>query len=194
MSYSREQLEKWVKKIDITDKKVLDIGGGQLPVLGRAKGEPKEYKILDLKKPHQKNATIDIEIDLNSLYCGVYMIDYKNSFDTVFCLEVMEYIYNPVQAIENIRYFLKENGTLYISFHFLYPIHNPKEQDYLRYTEWGVKKLLTELDFEIIDFKYKGLKCFNSYNMMNNFEGNKGSKDYEHHNASGYLIKCKKIL
>jgi len=190
MSYSREQLEYWVKTIDITNKKVLDIGGSQLPIVGRAKGNPKEYKILDLEQPHKTITMPDITMDLNSMYCPSVNAKYKNKFDTIFCLEVMEYIYNPVQALENIKYFLKEGGTLYMSFHFLYPIHNPKQQDYLRYTEFGVKKLLEEVNFEILDFKYKKLRVSGSV-IWNSAEGNRPSKDYKHHNTSGYLIKAK---
>jgi SAM-dependent methyltransferase len=65
----------------------------------------------------------------------------------VFCLEVFEYIYNPVQALENLVSFLRNGGVAYISFPAIYPVHEPKEIDYLRYTKKGIEKLLANSGF-----------------------------------------------
>jgi len=85
----------------------------------------------------------------------------KEFYDTAFCLEVMEYVYNPLQVLKNIAHFLKPDGKLYISFPFLYPIHPPSGTDYLRYTKYGAEKLLVEAGFEIVEHiprkaKHKG--------------------------------------
>jgi len=66
----------------------------------------------------------------------------EEQFDIIFCLEVFEYIWNPVQAHQTIYKLLKKGGTAYISYPFIYPIHNPPKIDYLRYTREGIDKLL----------------------------------------------------
>ena len=49
---------------------------------------------------------------------------------------------------------MRRNSILYISFHFIYPAHNPTEQDYLRYTPNGAVKLLEETGFRIIEINF----------------------------------------
>jgi len=139
MSYYRDQLEAWLKQIKVDCDSVIDVGGGEQSVKTRvATFSCRRYKILDndhLFKP-------DYFADLN------YMIDNINEFDILFCLEVFEYIWNPVQAMENLVYFLKPGGIAYISFPTIYPLHNPPGIDYLRYTKNAVEKLLTVAGFK----------------------------------------------
>lgn len=147
-SYSRQQLEAWLKKIDIRGK-VLDIGGSQKPVKGRTKSwNVTEYHIWDLENPHEEGQKPDFVSDINvgipkdeRFQFGIY--------DNAFCIEVSEYWYDPLFALRLIGNCLKPGGKLYISFHFVYPIHSPEKADFLRYTRSGVRKLLKESGFEI---------------------------------------------
>ena len=68
-------------------------------------------------------------------------------YDLIFCLEVFEYIWNPVQALVNINKLMKKEATAYISFPFVYPKHNPVGVDCLRYTNEAIEKLLRETGF-----------------------------------------------
>lgn len=133
MSYYRNQLESWLKTITVDCNSVLDVGGGENPVKTRVKSfNAKKYKIMD----NEAQFRPDLFGDIN------FLIDSTDEFDIVFCLEVFEYVWNPVQAIENLAYFLKDNGVAYISFPTIYPVHNPYGIDYSRYTKFGVEKLL----------------------------------------------------
>lgn len=135
MSYFREQLEEWLKRIDVKTEVVLDVGGLANPVEKRVRNwDVEEYRILD--NGAEVVGTPDYFYDINNL------IDLPRKFDIVFCLEVFEYLYNPVQAIENISSFVKPGGIAYISFPTIYPVHNPAKIDFLRYTKRGVEKLL----------------------------------------------------
>lgn len=190
-SYTRQALEKWVNEIKVPAmSKVLDIGGSQNPVNSRLreKGEGSDYKILDLENPHKTKVEPDIICDLN------YPIskEYEGNFNIAFCLEVSEYWWNPVQAMQNINFLLKKGGILYISFHFFYPIHNPLGKDYMRYTEFGVKKLLKETGFEIEELTYREAEEMNPM-IFYRTERMRPSKEYKNHSATGYLIKVKKI-
>ena len=147
MSFFRDQLEAWLKTIDVDAKSVCDVGGAQLPVRGRVKSwNVEKYEIRDLAKPHQKDATVTDYIIDNIELGG---IQYGPQYDVVFCLEVMEYVLNPRQVIQNLFDMMRSEGILYISFPFVYPNHNPDGADMLRYTKYAVGELLTDAGFEI---------------------------------------------
>ena len=196
-SYSRQQLEAWLKTIEIPNSsKVLDVGGSQNPILGRIKIKgndvPFEYKILDLKVPHECKQDPDMCHDMNYKLGGNERVTVK--YDVIFAIEIMEYIYNPLQALLNMKNKLEEGGLLYISFHFIYPVHNPIEQDYLRYTRNGAIKLLQEAGFEIEEIKPRYLRRTPLLFFANErMRGVKGIKDSHIHEEQGCLIKAKKI-
>ncbi len=130
MSKSREQLVSFLKEIDITDKVVLDAGCGPEEKWARnfTKGEPKEYYTLDIH-PEDGAAFVD---DLNMKWReGIW----KNKFDAVFCLEVLEHLFNPWEAFKTIHYITKQGGVAYFSSPLINPYHD--EWDYCRLTsEW----------------------------------------------------------
>lgn len=132
----RQGLEYWLKTIDVEAENVLDIGGSQNPTKGRTNTwNVKNYKIADLKKPHVNSPKPDIIIDMNE------EVDFYDEYDVIFCLEVFEYVWNPVAAFDNIYDLLAENGIAYVSFPFVYPMHEPIDDDSLRYTLPGIERL-----------------------------------------------------
>ena len=116
------------------------MGGGQYKIKDRVGSwAVKDYKVLDNDAQYKP----DYSEDLN------YPIDKKvKEVDVVFCLEVMEYIWRPYVAHQNIFKFLKEGGIAYISYPTIYPLHNPPGIDYLRYTKNAIEKFLTESGFK----------------------------------------------
>lgn len=207
-SYSRQQLETWIKTIEVPDgSKVIDIGGSQLPVKDRVKyWGASEYKILDLENPHESKHKPDFIFDINTLIPHLSLGDNKHwehgYFDIAFCLEVSEYLWNPVQAFHNINALLRINALLVASFHFVYPIHQPKESDYMRYTRYGVTKILNETGFSVQEitprFEVSGVVGVGSGvgqgkpSIMNWFleQQMRPAKDYSLHNEIGYLVKA----
>ena len=113
---------------------------------------------------------------------------YKESQDVIFMIEVLEYIWNPVQCFRNIYLLLKPGGICYFSAHFTYPVHNPVEQDYLRYTPRGCQKLLEETGFKIEDIEPRLIT-----QDITRIDGMRPAKKYDKHNWSGCLIKCRKF-
>ena len=195
-SFYREQLEDFIKDnlkdIDFSGRYVLDVGGSQLPISKRLNMENAHiYTILDLETPHDKGQKPDIVWDLNKDHKGQTPIA-GNVFDTLFCFEVMEYIYNPIQALMTMRKLAKKGADLYITFPFVYPHHNPVGQDFLRYTEWGATKLLNETGWEIKDINYR-LGLSSELLSFYGTDGMKLAKEYGPHNATGFIIKAKAI-
>ena len=115
----------------------------------------------------------------------------KNSYNIIFCLEVFEYIWNPIQVLGNINNLMKENGILYISFPFIYPIHNPEGKDYLRYTRWGIEKLLKETGFEVIELKSRIMTAGSEFwGHFLKSEAMHLCRGYREHNEIGYCVKA----
>ena len=173
--------------MDIKADRVFDVGGLAKPVKDRVKSwEVKDYQILDLPEydlMRMENDTGDELTERN--YFG-------ERADIVFCLEVMEYILWPNIAVNHLGWLIKQNGFLYISFPQVYPVHNPYQNDYLRYTEFGARKLLGNAGFIIEEIIYR----IDRSGLLKEFyqaDGMRASKEYGHHEATGFIFKCKKL-
>lgn len=149
-SYYRQQLETWLKTIDVKADRVLDIGGSANPVKGRVRSwNVEEYKIMDNSAEesyHDKWTKPDYFHDINDNY-DLYKGDYIGIFDNIFMLEVMEYVWDPVEVFSTLQCLLKDKGVLYITFPSIYPVHNPVEIDSLRYTQKVIEKYLKMFGF-----------------------------------------------
>lgn len=183
-------MEAWLKTIKIDADRVLDVGGSANPVIHRLKDfRSNEYMIVDNGLEELKNKP-DILADLNNEDFANYMTHIQ-PFDVVFCLEVMEYIWNPAMAMRNLRSTIKKDGIIYITFPFVYPDHNPPNMDYLRYTPHGAKRLLVEYGFEIVDIQYRTgnhlLAEFYATDRM------RGRRDGVNHLITGTMIKARAI-
>ncbi len=188
MSYFREQLENWLKQIDVEAKSVLDVGGGENPIKTRVKSwKVQDYKILD----HDAQFKPDYFADLNySLDLKILGLPRPN---VIFCLEVFEYIFNPVQAMKNLFDLLEEDGTAYISFPTIYPLHNPAGIDYLRYSKNAIEKLLTEAGFSTWEITPRmvteGLSTLKDFYTIEGMHPMKNTADVF---ALGYMVKAYK--
>lgn len=144
----RITLENWLKELDVKADTVLDIGGSQNPVKNRVRSwEVADYKIADLPSPHEDSQQPDYEVDLNS---PSLVLTNKPKSNLIFCLEVFEYIWNPVGAMAHISNYLSADGRAWVTFPSFYPLHNPVEEDCLRYMPAGIKKLAQAAGLEIV--------------------------------------------
>lgn len=197
-SFSRQQLELYLKNLEINAKRVLDVGGAQLPIRTRLKSfQCEEYGILDLEQPHQGDPKIvKYAWDLNKPVSSLSYIDGQFSgpgFDVVFCIEVMEYIYNPLAALNTLYELLDFGGVLYITFQFVYPQHEPFESDYLRYTKQGALRLLREAGFVEMEVVARETSQLGKLGKLYTSEGMRPSKNPEAaHEDVAYIIKAYK--
>ena len=72
-----------------------------------------------------------------------------NTFDIIFCTEVLEHTLEPKQAINEIYRILKKDGFLYMTVPLNFLIHS--KPDMWRFTDQGLRYLLK--DFTIIYFE-----------------------------------------
>lgn len=198
MSKYRDQLEAYLKTLDIKADRVLDVGGAALPVKNRVRSwDVKEYHIWDNGlEERDKSHIIDYGIDINVPWPdrrkGVH--PYIKNYDIAFCLEVFEYVYNPILAVKNIYGILSTGGLLYITFPFIYPVHNPKENDYLRYTRNGAIKLLNVGGFKILNVipRLMSPSGMTQWKQFTDCEGMHSARGVEH-NELGVIIKAQKV-
>lgn len=203
MSSYRESLEKYLQTLETKADSCLDIGGSSLPVRDRVKSfDCKTYKIMDncLEKDTEKEhwQEPDIVWDINEEITDtietekgkIYYL--KESFDMVFCLEVAEYFYRPNVALNNINFLMKNDAKLIISFPTIYPVHNPMVHDSLRYTEFGIYKLMEEAGFEIEDMIPRRAYHPNLLSDFYKAEGLHPAKRYDHSVLGWVCIATKK--
>lgn len=148
MSKSREQLYKWMKGISVEGGCLLDIGVQDKPVeknLGTCNVDC--YKTLDIDEQWLP----DYLADLNQDWLAE-KVKHKR-FDHVFMLEVIEHLWNPVFALENIKDIISDTGKLYISWPFINPLHDIFDAN--RYTEECMTKMLDNAGFKIESIEYR---------------------------------------
>ena len=67
----------------------------------------------------------------------------EDPFDAIVCSEVLEHLWAPHQAVDNMRASLREGGRLILTVPFVFPIHSAPH-DYFRYTRHGLEVLLRD--------------------------------------------------
>lgn len=191
MSFYRNQLEKWLKKIEVDSLAVLDIGGSANPVKDRVKSfKADKYHILDNLNEetyHGKWTKPDFVVDIQE------DMGFVRTYDIIFCLEVAEYLYNPLKALQNIYGLLKSGGILYMSFPTIYPVHEPVKSDCLRYTYFGICTLLNKAGFRNLVIERRvATKGINKLAKFYSMEEMRAVKRDDIIFDIGYLVKANK--
>lgn len=171
MSKSREQLIQQLRKINITGKSVIDIGVQDKPARLLTIGTPTEYKTTDIDDKWNPDFVSDLNTLTNEADTKIRM----GQFDIVFCIEVLEHCWDPVQAVKNLSYMLKPGGDIYISTPFINPHHD--EWDYLRLTDEWYELVLDKVGIDIVQiYERKATAGLDSLKKFYQEEGMKYSK------------------
>lgn len=188
-SSSRQQLESWLATIDVAAVSVLDIGGSQKPVKGRTKSwDAHSYKILDLPSPHIDSPKPDFAADINEPWSKTDFVIFQA--DVVFCLEVFDYVWNPAVAFKNIAGAIYPDGKAYVSFPFIYPHHNPIEDDALRYAGPVIGKLAQYAGLSVASLEPRRANT-NLLERTYAAEGMRAAKGFDH-SVTGWLAEFRK--
>ncbi len=79
----------------------------------------------------------------------------EGAMDAVICTEVLEHLAGPKQALAEMGRVLRPGGKLILTAPFLYRIHGDPH-DFQRLTDHGLRILLEEAGFEIMELKRQG--------------------------------------
>ena len=189
----RNTLNEWLSNLDVKANTVLDIGGSQETMPKRVKNwNVENYIIADLPQPHKDSPKPDIEMDINKTLEPVNdpYNDFADYFDSIFCLEVFDYVYDPMTAFRNIELLLKKGGTAWVTFPSIYPLHQPVEDDALRYMPGGIKKLAASAGLtteEMIPRRFESTMWDQTFRT----ERMRAAKGVDH-NFSGWIVRFSK--
>lgn len=189
----RNSLNQWLAELDVKANRVLDIGGSQLTMPKRVKSwDVGEYLIADLAEPHEDSTPPDITMDLNAPFFITKMDEeiYADKYDLIFCLEVFDYVFDPMQAFDTISQLLANKGTAWVTFPSIYPLHQPIEDDALRYMPGGIKKLAKTAGLTIEEMIPRRFET-DAWDRTIRSERLRAAK-HEDHNFSGWIVKFKK--
>jgi len=89
------------------------------------------------------------QVDRNDFNFWDVPKDYKNVFDVILCLEVLEHLQNPLHFMRNVKAMLKEGGSIYLSLpsrpRFLWTKHHFFEMNKKHLLKWIFKPLGLEV-------------------------------------------------
>jgi hypothetical protein len=151
-SMTRLQLEEWLKTIEINADRLLDVGGTKKLARNRLKKcTCNEYKVLDTEGP------ADYYWDINYSKSREELFGDDRGWDAIFCLELSEYLWDPVSALSNLTNCLNERGRLFMSFHFIYPIHDMPGTDMLRFTRYWIANTFDRLGYRNVKIRPRAI-------------------------------------
>lgn len=187
----RISLNNWLATLcEVEANTVYDVGGSQEKIKDRVKHwAVKDYLVFDLEQPHADSPKPDVVCDLNIKHQPA-LNAYRGMADIVFCLEVFDYVYDPMNAFRILYDLTKPGGKCYISFPFMYPTHNPIEDDCLRYTEFGIRKLAKANKFKEVVISPRRPET-NSVELLWRSERLRAAKHYDH-NVLGWIAELRK--
>lgn len=124
---------------------LLDVGCGEKPFFSYRPSAIVEWIGLDTPgNPHA---------ELHGFADAIPATD--ASFDTVICTQVMEHVADPSKALAEIFRVMTPGGHLLITAPQFWPVHEAP-YDFYRYTPYGLKHLLENAGFEIVDHVVNG--------------------------------------
>ena len=133
--------DKILKEIETKDK-VLDIGMAM-----RDKHEKIKSDLLETLDVNDFGNYPDIVCDVCSDIDGL-----ENRYDKIICLAILEHVYDPFKAVENLKKMLSKNGVIYGYVPYMYYYHAPKSlkfQDYFRFSRDALAYLFK--DFKSVE-------------------------------------------
>lgn len=185
----RLELNKWLSNHDVTGPTVFDVGGSQEPLKPRVKSFNVERLVtFDLENPHKESKQPDVVCDLNKK--NPQIIGYKGVADRVYCLEVFDYVYDPVRALTTLKELMNHTGRLFVSFPSIYPMHQPVEDDALRYMPGGIEKLAQAVGLKVVQMTPRHFET-NMWQQTISMERLRAAKRVDH-SISGWIVEFKK--
>lgn len=129
--------------------KLLDYGCGRKPY--RNLFNVSEYIGVDIEQSGHDHSLSEVDI----YFDGKQLPFSDHHFDSLFCSEVLEHIFEPDEALNEMHRVLKPGATALFTVPFCWNEHEVP-YDYARYSSFGVKHLIEKNGFKIIEMKKAG--------------------------------------
>lgn len=125
--------------------KLLDIGCGTKPYKDLCAVD--EYIGLEIGDEGNRNHSF-----ADVFYDGKVIPFEDKFFDSILSNQVFEHVFNPNEFLREVNRVAKMNGLLLISVPFVWDEHE-QPYDYARYSSFGLKHILSENGFEIVEHR-----------------------------------------
>ncbi len=126
-------------------------------VISGSSSEPElkflRYKNLEILNYNNKSGSFDLDQDWQKTEnCDSIepIIDKKNKYDFVFCNQVLEHVFSPIQAIKNIYYITKKKGYVWITIPTINCIHGDPYFYSSGYHPRYLDRLSRSFDFKLL--------------------------------------------
>lgn len=129
--------------------KLLDFGCGRKPYENLF--SVNEYIGVDLEQTGHDHTNSKVDV----FYDGRHLPFNDETFDALFCSEVLEHIFNPDEILPELNRVLKPGGRALITVPFCWNEHEIP-YDYARYTSYGITHLLSKHGFRTLELKKSG--------------------------------------
>lgn len=149
--FQRWNLFKFIKKNSSVMKgRLLDFGCGRKPYRSLFKNVS-DYIGVDI----EVSGHIHNESEIDIFYDGKTLPFENDSFDSLFCSEVVEHLFEPELILKELNRVLKIEGKAIFTFPFVWQEHETPF-DFARYTSFGSKYIFEKNGFEIIEYEKNG--------------------------------------
>jgi SAM-dependent methyltransferase len=144
--FARKGLHENIKALSskIQGGRLLDVGCGRKPY--KEFFNVCEYVGMDVDQSGHSHVNEEIDI----FYDGKNFPLQDEEFDHVLSSQVFEHVFTPSLFISEINRVLKPGGTLILSVPFVWDEHE-QPYDYARYSSYGLKTILQENNFTIVE-------------------------------------------
>jgi len=129
--------------------KLLDFGCGRKPYENLF--DVCEYIGVDIEKSGHNHNLSKVDV----YYDGKHLPFPNETFDSLFCSEVLEHVFDPSDTLAEINRVLKNKAKVLITVPFSWNEHEVP-YDYARYTSFGIAHLLEKHGFKILQVKKSG--------------------------------------
>lgn len=92
--------------------------------------------------------------------------------------------------MNTISSYLTSGGTAWVTFPSVYPLHQPVEDDALRYMPGGIRKLVDAAGLEIVQMIHRRFET-NLWDQTIRAERTRAAK-HEDHNFQGWIVEMRK--
>ena len=137
---------------------VLDFGAGNSPY--RQLIQCHKYITADVEENPQN--PIDLLLDRES--SAINLSD--ESVDLALCMDVLEHIHDDLGTLHELHRVLKKEGMLLLSLPFMYREHE-YPYDFRRYTSCGIKRLLQNVGFDLVEVRKIGNAWLLAFMVIN---------------------------
>jgi SAM-dependent methyltransferase len=121
--------------------RVLDIGCGRMPY--KRFFTFNKYIGIEVG-PFKKNSGVNVYFD------GKFLPFKSETFDSVISTQVFEHVFEPDRYLGELYRILKNDGVVLLTVPFVWDEHE-QPTDYARYSSFGIKHLLSNHGFKILD-------------------------------------------